>query len=91
MIPNKAFQALACGTPLVTADTPAARELLVDGESALLVPPATRTRSPRRFDGSRRSRSSARDSPRAVSPRTARGRARPSSAPAGARFWRASL
>jgi glycosyltransferase involved in cell wall biosynthesis len=38
VIPNKAFQALATATPLVTADTPAARELLVDGESALLVP-----------------------------------------------------
>jgi glycosyltransferase involved in cell wall biosynthesis len=38
VIPNKAYQALAAGTPLVTADTPAARELLVDGESAVLVP-----------------------------------------------------
>jgi glycosyltransferase involved in cell wall biosynthesis len=40
VIPNKAFQAIACGTPLVTADTAAARELLTDGVDALLVPPA---------------------------------------------------
>ena len=39
VIPNKAFQAIASATPLVTADTPAARELLRDDESALLVPP----------------------------------------------------
>lgn len=39
VIPNKAFEALACGVPLVTADTPASRELLADGDNALLVPP----------------------------------------------------
>ncbi len=40
VIPNKAFQALACARPLVTADTPASRELLRSGVDALLVPPA---------------------------------------------------
>ena len=39
VIPNKAYHALASGAPLITADTPAARELLLDGENALLVPP----------------------------------------------------
>ncbi len=38
VIPNKVFEALACSVPVVTADTPAARELLTDGEDCLLVP-----------------------------------------------------
>ncbi|MBA2569310.1 MAG: glycosyltransferase [Actinobacteria bacterium] len=39
VIPNKAYQALATGVPLVTGDTPAARELLADERDSLLVPP----------------------------------------------------
>jgi hypothetical protein len=38
-IPPSVFEALATGAPVITADTPAARELLSHGASALLVPP----------------------------------------------------
>lgn len=39
VIPSKVFLALSLGKPLITADTPAIRELLTDGESAFLCEP----------------------------------------------------
>ena len=38
VVPNKVFDALACGRPVVTADSDGAREWLRDGETALLTP-----------------------------------------------------
>jgi glycosyltransferase involved in cell wall biosynthesis len=39
VIPNKVYEAMAVGRPIVTADTPGIREVLTDGEDALLTPP----------------------------------------------------
>lgn len=38
VVPNKVYQAMAVGRSIVTADTPGAREVLTDGEDAILVP-----------------------------------------------------
>ncbi|HEY8515145.1 MAG TPA: glycosyltransferase [Candidatus Binatia bacterium] len=42
VIPNKVYQAAQVGRAIVTADTPAIREVFVHGESAWLVPPEPR-------------------------------------------------
>ena len=39
VIPHKVYEALALGKAVITADTPAARELLADRETAVLCPP----------------------------------------------------
>lgn len=39
VVPNKVYQAMAMGAAIVTRDGPAIRRVLVDGHSALLVPP----------------------------------------------------
>jgi len=39
VIPNKVFQIIASGRPLITADTPAVRELLVPNAVVRLIPP----------------------------------------------------
>ncbi len=38
VVPNKVWQAMAVGRPIITADSPGIREVLTDGENALLVP-----------------------------------------------------
>jgi glycosyltransferase involved in cell wall biosynthesis len=40
VIPNKVFQIVSCGKPLITRDGPAIRELLDEGPGVYLVPPA---------------------------------------------------
>jgi len=38
VIPNKVYEAVATGVPVITADTPAIRELFTDGKNVILVP-----------------------------------------------------
>jgi glycosyltransferase involved in cell wall biosynthesis len=40
VIPNKVFQIVSCGKPLITRDGPAIRELLDEGPGVYVVPPA---------------------------------------------------
>jgi glycosyltransferase involved in cell wall biosynthesis len=38
VVPNKVYEAMAAGKPVITGDSPAAREMLTDGEDCLLCP-----------------------------------------------------
>ena len=80
VLPNKVYDALAAGRPLVTEDSPAARELLEDGRDALLVPAGDGRRAGRRPEAPARSRRARpagcrgpRSVPRAVHARSGRG------------------
>ena len=48
VVPNKVYHAMCVGRPVITADTPAAREVLEDERTALLVPAGRRARAGRR-------------------------------------------
>ncbi len=90
VVPNKVYQALATATALVTADTPAARELLRTTATRCSCPRRIRVRSQPRFAGSPAIRLCRRGSARRAARPMTSVRRSPSSAPAGARCSRAS-
>ena len=56
VVPNKVYHAMAVGRPVITADTPAAREVLEHERTALLVPAGDAPALRRRCAGSTRTR-----------------------------------